>query len=216
MGSIDKLHVSLNNFRHQAGILTEVVISLDKAFQAESDRLTREDWVKRLRALHATVTKELEEARGLEINTRYAHNKATLPFAMIDFAITIIAAATENRKLLKLMTQAFYTSDERNHPYGAVMVCIGLEGLPDDVRVISISELSRKSDRPESEVIQKHQEKGYLLLTEEAFSRLINRLIIDVQEGRLSLPIPFQTLKQAEILRLEAKKVKWVPVGRAK
>ena len=75
-------------------------------------------------------------------------------------------------------------------------------------------ELARESNREESEVISELRERGHLLLSEEAFSRLIDRLITDVQEGRLLLPVP--TEKLAEIrtsswVKLEAEKPRWVP-----
>ncbi len=37
--------------------------------------------------------------------------------------------------------------------------------------------------------MSKFQDDGYLLFTEEAFSLLIERLIGDVREGRLQLPV---------------------------
>jgi hypothetical protein len=102
-------------------------------------------------------------------------------------------------------------------PFGMVRVCIGPEGLPDDVGVVSISELARQSNRQESEVISELRERGHLLFSEEAFSRLIDRLTSDVQEGRLLLPVP--TEKLAEIrttswVKLETKKPRWVPSSR--
>ena len=76
--------------------------------------------------------------------------------------------------------------------------------------VVSISELARQSNRPESETIQEVRNRGYLLFDQEPFSRLIDKLVIDVREGRLHLPIPIETLTVAETLRLEAKKAEWV------
>jgi hypothetical protein len=69
------------------------------------------------------------------------------------------------------------------------MVCVGPEGLPDNVRVISISQLARESNRPQTEIMSKLQDDGYLLFSEEAFSLLIDRLVGDVREGRLHLPV---------------------------
>ena len=85
-------------------------------------------------------------------------------------------------------------------PFGNVLVGIGPKGLPEGVEVISISQLARESKRTESEVISQLRENGYLLLSEEAFSRLIDRLIIDVKEGRLLLPISREKLSETRTL----------------
>ena len=76
--------------------------------------------------------------------------------------------------------------------------------------VVSISELARESNRPESEIIQKLQKGGCLLFSQERFSRLIDKLVIDVREGQVHLPIPIETLTGVETLKLEARKAEWV------
>ena len=69
------------------------------------------------------------------------------------------------------------------------MLCVGPKGLPDDVKAVSISQSARDSNRPESEIVKRLQENGYLLLTEEAFSLLIERLVDSVRMGKLHLPV---------------------------
>ncbi len=211
MEGLESFHTCLKNFQHQAGILAEAAVSLSKSFEAEADRLTREDGVQRLKAIHAAVAKELEAARRLESAASYRYTKANLPFSITGSIVKIIvAASTENQRALKFLNQVFDTSAERKPPYGTVMVCVGPEGLPDDVRVVSISELARESNRPESETIHEVRKRGCLLFDQEPFSRLIDKLVIDVRDGRLNLPIPIETLIRAETLRLEAKKAEWV------
>lgn len=121
--------------------------------------------------------------------------------------------ASKNKGLLAISGHLLSNLGSKEHPFGTVVVCIGPKGLPDDAKVISISELARESNRDESEVINTLQERGYLLFSEEAFSRLIYRLISDVQEGRLLLPV--STEKLAEILtsswaKLKAEQPRWV------
>ena len=211
MEGIESFHTYLKNFQHQAGILAEAAVSLSKSFGAEADRLTREDGVQRLKAIHAAVAEELERARRLESTASYGYTKANLPFSITGSIVKIIvAASTENQRALKFVNQVFDTSTERKPPYGTVMVCVGLKGLPDDVRVVSISELAREGNLSESETMQKLRKSGYLLFNQEAFSRLIDKLVIDVREGRLHLPIPTETLTRAETLRLETKRAVWV------
>ena len=81
-------------------------------------------------------------------------------------------------------------------PFGLVLICIGLNGLPDDVGVVSISQLARESRRQEHEVINGLEKRGYLLLNKESFSLLIDRLVRGVREGRLRLPVSREKLSE--------------------
>ena len=135
--------------------------------------------------------------------------KANLPFSIAgSIAKIIVAATTENQRARNFVNQVFDTDADKKRPYGTVMVCVGPKGLPDDVRVVSISELARESNRAESEIINELQKRGCLLFNEEAFSLLIDKLIIDVREGRLLLPISTEKLSQlkpSSRLKLKAK-----------
>ena len=61
---------------------------------------------------------------------------------------------------------------------------------------VLFKKLSRESNREESEVISALQEGGYLLLSEKAFSLLVDGLIENVQEGRLRLPVSREKLSE--------------------
>ena len=100
----------------------------------------------------------------------------------------------------QLIDQIVVADADKKQPYGMVMVCVGPKGLPDDVRIVSISELARQSNHPESEVISKIRDNEHLLFGKKAFSRLIDKLAIDVQEGRLVLPIPLEKLADIQVL----------------
>jgi hypothetical protein len=211
MEGLESFHTYLKNYQHQAGILAEAAVSLSKSFEVEADRLTRDDGEQRLKAIHATVAEELERSRRLESAASYGYTKANLPFSITGSIVKIIlAASTENQRVLNLVDHVFDTSAEKKRPYGTVMVCVGPKGLPDDARVVSISGLARESNQPESETIQVLRKRGYLLFNQETFSRLIDKLVIDVRDGRLHLPISSEKLPEVETLRLEAKKAEWV------
>lgn len=218
MEGLESFHAYLKNLCHQAGILTDAAVSLDKSFEAEAGRLTREDGAQCLKVIHATVAEELERARRLESAANYGYTKASLPFSITGSIVKIIVAATtENQRVCNLVDHVFDTSAEKKRPYGTVMVCVGPKGLPDDVRVVSISKLARESNRPESETMQKLRKRGYLLFNQEAFSHLIDKLVIDVRDGRLHLPISSEKLSEvgtSGYLRLENKRAEWVPYSR--
>ena len=214
MESLESFYAYLRNIRHQTGILAEAAISLGKSFEAEADRLTREDGAQRLKSIHAAVAEELERSRRLESAASYEYTKAILPFSITGSIVKIIVTATtENQRVRNLVDHVVDASAEKKRPYGTVMVCVGSKGLPDDVRVISISELARKSNLSESRTIQELRICGYLLFNQEAFSSLIDKLLIDVREGRLHLPISSEKLAEvgtSGYLRLETKKAEWV------
>jgi len=86
------------------------------------------------------------------------------------------------------------------------MVCVGPKGLPDDATVISISQSARESNRPEPEIMKKLQDDGYLLFSKEVFTVLIDKLVGDVREGRLHLPVSRDRL--AEIAGLNKPKLR--------
>jgi hypothetical protein len=69
------------------------------------------------------------------------------------------------------------------------MVCIGKDGLPDDVRVVSISKRARTQNRSESAIIHEIQESGALLLTSDKFMQLVEGVVCDIRKGNLRLPI---------------------------
>ena len=211
MEGLESFHAYLKSLSHHAGILAEAAVFLSKSFEVEADRLTREDRVQCLKEIHVTVVKELERTRRLESATNYAYTKASLPFSIAgSIAKLIMVGTTEKPRALKLVSQVSDMVAEKKRPYGTVMVCLGPKGLTEDARVVSISELARESNRPESEIIQKLQKGGCLLFNQEAFSSLIDKLVIDVREGRLHLPIPIETLTGVETLRLETKRAVWV------
>ena len=84
--------------------------------------------------------------------------------------------------------------EDRHRPFGKVMVRVGPKGLPDDAKAISISHLARDSNRLEPEVVNGLQGNGYLLFSEEVFSSLIDKLVADVRQGKLRLPVPREKL----------------------
>lgn len=218
MEGLESFHAYVKNLCHQAGILAEAAVSLSKSFQIEADRLTREDGAQRLKAIHAAVVEKLEWSKRLESAASYGYIKASLPFSIAgSIAKIIVAAATENQQACNLVDQVFDMDANKKRPFSTVMVCVGPKGLPDDVRVVSISELARESNRPESAIIQEVRKRGCLVFSQEVFSRLIDKLVIDVREGRSHLPISSEKLLEvgaSGYLRLENKKAEWVPYSR--
>jgi hypothetical protein len=116
-----------------------------------------------------------------------------------------VAATTKNQRTWDIVNNVFDTGGHKK-PFGTVMVCVGSKGLPDNIGVISISQLARESNRPQPEIMNKLQDDGYLLFTEEAFSFLIDRLISDIRDGKLHLPLSREKL--VEIMELNKQKLR--------
>ena len=66
---------------------------------------------------------------------------------------------------------------------------------------VSVSRLARESRQKQLRVIEELQKSQNLLLTEEHFSELMDRLADKIVEGKLSLPISPQTILQIQASR---------------
>ncbi len=218
MESLTSHSACLRNLQRQAKELTSDSLSLANLFAEESSRLNRQDEVSRLKALHSSIVKQMDEARRLESAASYGHSKARLITSLAGLAVGVgIRMASEDKRALAFSDHLLRNLGGKESPFGTVLVSVGPKGLPDDVQVVSISELARESNREESEVMSKLQERGHLLFSEEAFSRLIDRLTTDVQEGRLLLPVPIEKLAEIRTsswVKLETEKPRWVPSSR--
>jgi len=188
METVKSFHDHLENLQSQAKKLTETGLALNALFAGEETQLKREDEASSLRALHRTIVEQFERIRYSESSACYGDSKTSLVFSLTGLATkVIVAATTRNRQAWDIVKNVFDTEAHKK-PFGTLMVCIGPKGLPDDVRVISISQLARESNRPESDVVNTLQSSGYLLLNKEAFSLLIESLIGAVRGGKLHLP----------------------------
>lgn len=207
----------LENLRYQARRLTSDSLSLATLFAEEASRLKRRDEASRLIALRSSIRQQLDRAKSMEDAASYGHSLANLMFSLGGLAVgSTIKMVSKNKQLLAFSDHLLNSLAGKGRPFGTVLVCIGPGGLPDDVAVVSISRLARESNREESEIINELQRRGYLLLSEKAFSLLMDKLTDDVQEGRLLLPVSTEKLSQikpSSCLKLDANKSQWVPLS---
>jgi len=195
----------LENLQSQAKKLTETELALNALFAGEETRLKWEEEASSLRALHRTIVEQLERMKYSESSACYGDTKANLTFSLTGLAAKIIVATTKNQRAWNVVNNIFDTEGHKK-PFGTVMVCVGPKGLPDDATVISISQSARESNRPEPEIMKKLQDDGYLLFSKEVFTVLIDKLVGDVREGRLHLPVSRDRL--AEIAGLNKPKLR--------
>ena len=196
----------LKNLRRQTRSLSSTALSLTTLFAEEANRLNRKDEASRLKALYSSVRQQLDRAKSSEDAARHGRSQANLIISLSGLALSsTIKMALKNKRLSAFAGYLLESPTNKERPFGMVLVCIGSKGLPDGVEVVSISRLARESDQRESEVINELQQGGCLLFSEKAFSLLIDRLIGDVQEGRLLLPISTNKLskiKTSGLIRL--------------
>jgi len=209
MESMKSFHDHLENSQSKAKKLTETELALNALFAGEETRLEWEDEASSLKALYRTIVEQLERMKYSESSACYGDTKANLAFSVTRLAAKIIVATTKNQRAWNVVTNIFDTEGHKKS-FGTVMVCVGPKGLPDDVRGVSISQLARESGRLESQIINKLREDGYLLFSQEAFSTLIDKLIGDVREGRLSLPISRDKLAEITGLKKPKPRIKFI------
>jgi len=196
MESLKSFHDHLENLQHQARKLTSAGLSLTELFAEEAKRLSREDEASRLRALCHAVVEQLERVKRNEGSESYAQSQVNMKVSLIALGMSAGRAMVSKNNRLSRISDSLKSAGIEKLPFGNVLVCIGPKGLPEDVEVISISRLARESKRLESEVVNELQKRGYLLLSKEAFSLLIDKLVDAVRKGRLCLPISGEKLSE--------------------
>ena len=196
MESLKSYYNRLQSLQHQAERLTATGLSLITLFVEEANRLSREDEASRLKAAHSTVVEQLERVKCSESSASYAQSQVNQTASAFTLGMSLGRAMVSKGNRLSTFSNSLRSVGNKKPPFGNVMVCIGPGGLPGDVEVISISRLARESKRPESDVINELQKRGYLLFSKEAFSLLIDKLVDDIREGRLRLPISREKLSE--------------------
>jgi len=200
----------LKNLLRQARRLTSSAFSLSAIFEEEANQLNRKDEASRLKALYFSIRRQMDWVKGTEDAANYGYSQANLIVSLGGLAVGgMIKMASKNKQLSAFADYLLKNPTNKERPFGLVLIYIGPKGLPDDAGVVSISQLARESNRPETEIINKLQEGGYLLLNEKTFSFLLDRLIDDVRRGRLRLPIStqkFAEIKTSTVIEFEAKK----------
>lgn len=216
MEGLTSYSAHVKSLQLQAAKLVSAGPALTSLLNEEASRLRRQDEASRLEALRSSIMQKLEWARTMEGAARYGDTKAKLTGSLFELGAGIIMKlATDDRRVQGVANHLLKNIGGKDLPFGTVMVCIGPKGVPGDVTAISISELARKSDREESQVISELERRGYLLFSERAFSLLMDRLTGDLQTGRASLPTPAEKLPQMMTLsrfRPATKQVVWVRV----
>jgi hypothetical protein len=187
----------VENLRRQAEKLTSTALSLISVFTEEASRLNRNDEASRLKALYSSINYQVDQMKHSEDVAESGHIRADMISALGGLALGgIVKQVSKNKQLATLTDNLFNSHPAKEPPFGKVLVCVGPKGLPEDVEIVCISRLARKSNREESDIIKELQEHGFLLFTERTFSSLIDKLVNDIQKGRRHLPVSMKELTE--------------------
>jgi hypothetical protein len=191
--------VEVKDLQRQAARLRSTALFLISLFDEEEQWLDRIDEASRLEINRAYIDQQLLQVRRSEASKQYSHNQVDTVSTLGGFFVkNILKQVSKGSRLSTFIDRAYESASNKEHPYGNVLVRIGPEGLPDDVKAISISQLARESNRTETEVINDIQGRDQLLLDEISFHLLIEMLVDDVLGGRRRLPISLKQIAEIE------------------
>ena len=161
---------------------------LPVAFALGDIQLIRHDQVARLRIIKLRIMQEVESVKRMESAAQMGSTKGALLGGGIVFTLGSLFAAVSGRKdafnIGSILAQSILT---KTVPFGTVHIVIGKGGLPE---VVSVSRLARESNRSESEVVAIFRNNGYLPMTPETFTQVLNKVERGILDGSLSLPLP--------------------------
>ena len=185
--------VILKSLQKKAAKLVSVAKLLTILFDQEETQLKRKAEVTRLKLLRSAILQRAEQERSTEISASIGYKQRRL---IAQSAGLLITALSKNNKVQSVARSLLKEPAGEKHAFGTILIRIDKKGLPDGVEVVHISRLGRESNQTEAEVINRLKKNGSLLLSEENFSRLIDKLIEGILEGYLVLPVSVQTLSQ--------------------
>ena len=192
MESLTSFHDHLGNLWSRAKQLTEAGLALNILFAGGEARLKREHEVSVLQEVSRSIVEHLQRLKRIEASVSLGYSQANL--ALFPLGLALTALFSRNDPATAVADYLRRGPGDSHRPFGKVMVCIGPRGLSDDAKAISISQSARDSNRLEPEITNELEGKGHLLFSEKAFSSLIDKLVADVREGKLHLPVPNERL----------------------
>ena len=153
--------------------------------------MAREADIVRLQNLTIRLKQHLEEAILNEDVAQYASIKGDAVSSIGELIVKGIGSAIGGHTWSSETFEKSLTArrSRKQRTFGTIMVCVGKDGLPDDVHIVSISEEARTKNRSESAVILEMKESGALLFAPGKFMQLVEGVVRDIRKGKSRLPI---------------------------
>lgn len=180
----------IETIRSELGQQVIAAKKLAVTFNERNIQLIRYDQISRLEALKYRINKEVESVKQMESAAQTGYTKGTLLNTGLTFAIGSIFMHSIGRKdSLGIGAQMAGSVLSKTVPFGTVLIRIGKEGIPEDVKVIPVSRLARESKRSKSDVVASLKRNGYLMMTLQVFTQALDKTKSEILDGSLSLPI---------------------------
>ena len=184
--------------REMRSELEQQTIALERlaiAFAGTDIQLIRRDQVARLRILKSRIMEEVQNTKRGESASQSSANTGALFRSGTALIFGSLFMAKMGRKdALDIGSRMAELSLTKNIPFGLVLIAIGKEGLPEDLKIIPVSRFARESTKTEPEVEASWKHDGYLLVTPEQFADLLDKAAWAVLDGSLCLPIAVDEL----------------------
>ena len=200
METVTDCRLRLEVLRHRVTAQEDTLASLEETFAQEAEHLHRYDQAQRLDALEERIAREVNDIRRMETAAAYAFEKWTLSSGLAKLALGSLVAAVRHSREHPLSVGARLAQGdfERTAPFGTVLVAVRPGGVPDDVKVVALSQQARELERTESEVVAALKARGYHTMTPESFFTALNELRRKVLNGDLALPVAVSSFLQED------------------
>jgi len=179
--------------------LKQQIITVEQlaiAFARSDIQLNRNEQVARLEVLKSRINKEVEGIERMESAAQTGYTEGTLLNSGLTFVFgSLFMKAMGRKDSLKAGIQMAGSVLSRKVPYGTVLIGIGKEGIPEDVKVIPVSCLARELKKSEPDVVASLKGNGYLMMTLQMFIQALDKMKSEILDESLSLPIRINETK---------------------
>jgi len=181
----------LEALRSRVRAQIDALAVLAEAFLQEAEYLCRYEQARILGALQDRIRQEVKDMRRMEESASYGFNWAMTITGSAKLALWSLIAAKRHSKEHPLTIGLEHAKSDfsRTAPFGTVVVAVGPKGIPDDVKVISLSHCARERSRPESEIVAAIEDRGYQLIEPKSFLRTLEELKEQVLKGSVTFPV---------------------------
>lgn len=181
-----------NQLRRQKAAVEEIGWLLNQSARG----LFQRDQAAYLEELKSRIMQVVELVQADEIEAENEFNKgmmaSRIPSTMMDLYHAFSGRRNSSEKGLTELLAEIY----KKPPFHMILIAIGPEGIPEDVKVMSISLDARNSNVSEKTAAENLRNYGFLLLTPQIFTALIVNLKKKVLDGSVSLPFGIEHISQ--------------------
>ncbi|MFC1861252.1 hypothetical protein ACFLYL_03125 [Chloroflexota bacterium] len=169
---------------------TVAVSELAVSFADGAQRQVRHEQASFLHSLKSRIMWKVENILRMELAAQTGSTKGALLGGAVALVFgSLFAAARGHKDVYKTGVELAILALNKDIPFGTVLIAIGKEGLPEDLRIIPVSRFARESKRTDLEVEASWKHDGYLLVTPEQFAELLDKVEREILNGSASLPM---------------------------